>query len=363
MDYKKIISDSWKFTQSNKKLIYWFGFLPSLLTTTVGMGYVAYQFFAFRQSPLFQESGDSFFNDVVSFGWDFVQSNTSLSVPLVIALVGLALLWFLIPTLFKASAIQAIARDKSGQKSGVGIGLRYGILSFLPLLEYHMLTNTFSWISMVTESSFVVRNLGIGAFKMMLPVFLLIFILSIFLTLLFTFADFYIVIDGHKVLASMRKSAKLVIMNWQHTLLVTILMVIIGVRIVIQAFFVFLIPALVFLLAGYLTTVAIGATILYVIGAVAVVSLLIAAYLNGVVDIFAYTVWTYTFLALTSEKEVSAREAVVSARDVVNPAEIETAHVADVREEVPESRESAAREETPRDPASLPSEDNIPGLL
>jgi hypothetical protein len=363
MEYKKIIADSWRFTQSNKKLIYWFGFFPALLTTTVGMGYVAYQFFAFRQSHLFQEGGDSFFNDVVDFGWSFIQSNTSLSLPIVIALVVLGVIWFLLPTLFKASAIQAIARAKNGQKSGVGVGLRHGILSFLPLLEYHMLTKTFSWISMLTESSFVVRNLGVGAFKMMLPVFVLIFVLSIFLTLLFTFADFYIVIDGHKVLASMRKSAKLVIMNWQHTLLVTILMIIIGVRIVIQAFFVFLIPALVVLLAGYLTTIAIGATLFYLIGAVAVLALLIAAYLNGVVDIFVYTVWTYTFLALTSEKELDARGKVISAREIVSGddvGEIETAPRVDVRKEV--EREEA-RDQAPLDPTSRPSDDNIPGLL
>lgn len=316
MNYKQIIADSWKFTQSNKKLIYWFGFPPALITTAVGIGYIVYQFFAFKTSYLFDNDAHSFSFKVVNYGWSFISANASFSVPLVIAAVIIALLYFFMPTLFKASAIQAIARAKNGQRSGVGVGLRYGIMAFLPLLEYHLLIKTFSWVSMLTEGSFVLRNLGVGMFKMLLPVFIVIFILSIFLTLLFTYADLFIVIDDEGVLASMRKSAKLVITSWQHTLLITILMIIIGVRIVIQAVFIFLIPAGLFLLAGYLTAAATGATVLIAVGVGGIVGLVVASYLTGVVEIFSYSVWTFTFLELTSQKEISARETVVSAREV-----------------------------------------------
>lgn len=318
MNYKQIIADSWKFTQSHKKLIYWFGFPPSLITTTVGIGYIVYQFFAFKTSYLFDNDEHSFSFTVVNYGWSFISAHASLSVPLIITAIIVAIMYFLMPTLFKASAIQAIARAKNGQPSGVGVGFRYGVMAFLPLLEYHTLIGTFSWISMLTEGSFVLRNLGVGMFQMMLPVFIVVFILSIFLTLLFTYADLYIVIDDVGVLDAMKKSAKLVIMSWQHTLLITILMIIIGVRIIIQALFVFLIPALLFLLAGYLTSMAIGGTILIAVGIVGIVGLIIASYLTGVVDIFSYAVWTFTFLELTSQKEVSARETSVSAREVVS---------------------------------------------
>jgi len=340
MNYKQIISDSWRFTQNNKKLIYWFGFPPSLITTTVGIGYIAYQIFAFKSSDLFDNAEHSFSYDVLKYAWAFMQANASWSVPLVITAVTLLILYFLMPTLFKAAAIQAIARSKNGQKSGVGIGLKYGLMAFLPLLEYHLLTKTFSWVSMLTESSFVIRNLGMGLFQMLVPVFIVIFILSLFLTLLFTFSDLYIVIDDEGVLSSMRKSAKLVIMNWQHTLLIAILMMIIGVRIIVQALIILLIPAIGLFVAGYLTTIAIGTPLLVVFAGLGVLGILIGAYLNGVVDIFAYAVWTFTFLELTAEKEVSARE-VVSAREIVGKdvieqsvdGELDTAPKTDIREE------------------------------
>ena len=94
-------------------------------------------------------------------------------------------------------------------------------------------------------------------------------------------------------------------------LLVTLLMLLIGIRIIIQVVLVFLIPGLVILVAGYLATVALPITTVIVGGIVGAVGLVTASYLNGVVDIFAYAVWTFTFLDLTSEKELSAREVLV----------------------------------------------------
>lgn len=308
MNYRQTIMDSWKFTQENKRLIYWFGFLPSFLSTAVGIGYIAYQFFAFKKSYLFNDTDESFLTDVVNFIWNFLKTHSSLSIPLIIIAIIVTILWFLVPTLFKASAIQAIARAKNGQKSGVGVGLKYGMMVFLPLFEFHMLVKTFAPFSIIIEMGFVLRNLGPAIFQMMIPAFALIFVIAIGLFLLFTYADLYIIVDDEKILTAMRKSVKLVILNWQQTFLITFLMIIIGVRIVIQAILVFLIPAIVILTGAFLATLALESAVLVIAGVVGVVGLIIAAYLGGIVDIFAYTVWTFTFLELTSQVEISARE-------------------------------------------------------
>lgn len=308
MDYRQIIAESWVYTQKSKKLIFWFGFIPSILTTTVGAGYISYQFFAFKKSYLFGDEHGSFLKDVVTFIWEFIKSHVSLTLPLVITVAVLALIYLLYPTLAKAAAIQTIARNKNGQPAGVGTGLRYGIMSYLQLFEYHLLIKTFSFFSVLIEMSFVVRNLGLALFEILLPVFILFIIIGFILTLLFIYTDFYIVIDGESVFDSIKKSAKLVIMNWKHTFLITILMVIIGIRIIIQAVMVFLIPAIIVLITGYIATVALPVTGLLVGGIVGVAMLILSAYLTGIVDIFSYTVWTYTFLTFTSEKQVSARE-------------------------------------------------------
>lgn len=318
MEYRQIIADSWKYTQSNKRLIIWFGFFSCLLTTTVGVGYIAYQFFAFKNSYLFSSEEHSFLSQVVGFILDFIKTNLSLTVPLIIFAIIFAILYFLYPTLAKAAAIQTIARNKNGQKAGVGSGFRHGIMSFLPLLEYHLLINTFSFFSILIEMSFVLRNLGPVLFKILLPLFILLIIIGFILTLLFTYTDFYIVIDHEPIFLAMRKSAKLVIMHWKYTFLISILMIIIGLRIILQVVMVFLIPALIVLITGYLATVTLPVTGVIVGGIVGLIALLLAAYLSGIVEIFSYTVWTYTFLAVTQEKELTARESVGASEVVKN---------------------------------------------
>ncbi len=311
MDYRKVIVESWHSTQKSKSLIVWFGFLPALFTTTVGVFYMAYQFFAFKKSYLFEDADDSFFHDVVLFIWDFVKGHVSLTFPLILFAVFFGIFYFLVPTLARASAIQAIARRKNGQDAGAGTGLRHGIMSFLTLFEYHLLIKTFAFFSILFEMSFVLRNLGPVVFKMFLPVFILLLIISFMLTLLFTYTDFFIVIDDLGVFESMKKSAKLVIMNWKHTVLITILMLIIGIRVIIQAVLVLMVPSLIVLITGYITTIALPITSVIIGGVFGIISLLLAAYLNGIVDIFSYTVWTHTFLELSSEKEVSARDILI----------------------------------------------------
>jgi len=350
MDYRKLIAESWQYTQSNKKLIVWFGFFPALFTTTMGAGYMAYQFFAFKKSPLFDDSESSFMHDVAEYIWAFVSTHVSWTLPLII--IGIIFLLFnlLVPILAKAAAIQTIARNVNGQKAGVGTGIRFGIMSFLPMFEYHLLIKTFAFFSIIMEISFVLRNLGTVMFKILLPFFIIFVFLSLLLTLLFVYADFYIVIDDQKVFDAMKTSARTVITHWKHTFLIMLLMIMIGVRIIIQAILVFLIPSLIILITGYLATVTLPFTGVLVGGIVGIIALITSAYLNGVVDIFSYTVWTKTFLTLTSEKELSARDTMRDIRDDIGEPK--------VAEEVPDetadpiaapNRHTEAHEESKED--------------
>ena len=309
MDYKKIIAESWEYTQKNKRLIRWYGFLPAIFTTTWTIGYIIYQIFAFKDSYLFSDKDQGFLFKVVNLIFDFFKAHVEWSIPLIVVGVIFLLCYLLLPTFTKAASIQVIARNRNGQKAGLGVGMKYGILSFLKLFEYHLLIKTFAFFSIIFEMGFVLRNLGIGIFEILLPVFVVLLVLSFVLTLLFTYTDLFIVVDDEGVFAAMKKSAKLVMMNLRHTFLITVLMLLIGVRIIIQVVLVFLIPILIILITGYIATVTLPVTGIIVGGIVGFIGLIVAAYLNGVVDIFAYTVWTFTFLELSGEGEVSAREA------------------------------------------------------
>lgn len=310
MNYRQIIAESWAYTQGNKKLIRWLGFFPALFTTTVSMGTLLYQLFSFKKSYIFGDENGSFLHDVISFLSTFVQEHLTLTMPLVVFLVIFLLIYLAFPTWAQAGAIQVIARDKNGQKATIGSGLRYGASAYLPLIEYHALMKTFSFMFILVEMSFAVRY-SLNLFLFLMPIFLLFLVVGLVMTLLFTYAGFYIVIDGESVFDSVRKSTSLVITNWKHTFLITILMMIIGIRIVLQVILVFLVPVLIVVVTGYLSLVIAPSISVIIGGVIGIAGLVVAAYINGVVDIFSYTVWTFTFLKLTSEQEVSAREVFV----------------------------------------------------
>lgn len=307
MDYKKIIAESWAYTQTSKKLIRWFAFLPAIFTTFVAVLMLAYQFFSFKESYLFGNEKEGFLFEVLKFIWAFLQDHLSWTVPMVVVAAIFGFIYFFYPTLARAAAIQVIARNRNGQKTSLATGIKFGIKSFLPMIEYRAAVKVFTWTFILVEMAFVLRY-SLDFFFLLLPIFILLFVVGLVMSLLFTYADFYIVIDDEGVFSAMKKSTRLVVTNLRHTFLITLLMIMIGMRIVLQVVLVFLVPVLVLLITGYLSII-LAPGISVIIGAIlGAVTLIVAAYLNAIVDIFSYTVWTYTFLTLTSEKEVSARE-------------------------------------------------------
>lgn len=308
MNYRTTIAEAWSYTQQHKKLIYWFGFFPSIFTTAAGIIYLSYQFFAFKKSEFFDNASKSFLSDVIEFTFRYLSQHADKSVLIIIVAVIFGIVYLLLPTLTQAAAIQVIARHRNGQEATIGDGVKYGLLSYLPLFEYHTVIKVFGLFTILFEAAFVLRNLGFGVFQALLPIFIIFSVVGVIMGLLFTYADLFIIIDHTPVMKSLAKSAKIVILHWQKTFFIAALMIIIGARIIIQILLLLLVPALVLLATAYVATITL-AYIGIIIGAIfGLAALFFASYLAGVVEIFSYAVWTYTFLDLTSEKELSARD-------------------------------------------------------
>lgn len=302
MNSRHIIADAWHFTRENPRLMWWYSFFPALLTTLVGILYLLYQFFAFKRSPLFDDAEKSFLTEIIGTTLGFLNKHSNLWIPAIITVVILLILYLLLPTLTQGALIQSIAKKRHGEPIGLARGISLGLLAFLPLLEYHLLIKSFSIISLFTEAAFVLRNLGPGALQTLLPVFIIATIVGLILTLLFTYSEFFIVLDKKPVLRSMGRSAKLVVLSWQHTLLIAILMLIIGLRIIVNILAVLLVPALLFFSAGLLATVTLTKIGIAIGVVVSLLGLFVATYFTGILNLFANTVWTFTFLELMNEK-------------------------------------------------------------
>jgi hypothetical protein len=298
---RHIIAQAWHFTKENKPLMWWYGFLPALLTTLIGIFYLVYQFFSFKRSALFDNAKQSFITEVFHYISDFFSGHEGLLWPSIITVIIVLIAYALLPTLMQGGLIQVIVRKRKGQPVRNSDGIALGMLVFLPLLEYHLLINGFSLVSLFTEAGFLARNLGASAMKTLLPVFILAAFIGLVLTLLFTYSEFFIVLEKKPVMKSMLRSAKLVIISWQHTFLIAILMLIISLRVIINIIAVLLVPALLFFSAGLIATFTFSGIGIAIGIIIAVVTLTIASYFSGILHLFANTVWTYTFMDLMDE--------------------------------------------------------------
>jgi hypothetical protein len=308
MHYRTIIKEAWSFAQANKSMMKWYALVPSIFSTIAGVLFICYQYFSFRTQvgPDGQEHS-VIYNFMLAI-FDYFKTNPQ-SIWYLIIFGILAIIFYLFyPTFAQGAMIQLIARKKAGQDVKLVNGITYGLGSFLPMFEYHLAIRSFSLTAIITESTFVIRNLGSDFIGFLLPIFFLISIAGLFLTLFFTFVEWYIAIDDEGVFAAMQKSASLVFRNWQHTVLVLILLSVIVIRVIINMILVFLIPLVVFAGVGLIASVTFKAIAMSVAIVISLGTLYVAGYLGGTLSVFSHAVWTSVFLELSSKVD-SAREA------------------------------------------------------
>jgi len=308
ISYRAIIREAWEFTQENKKMIMVYAFLPALLGTLAGILYLIYQYYAILSSPLVENWPQSFTTVFVTNVLQVLRDSLSWSWPLIVAAIVVVILYLIIPSICEGAIVQLIARKRNKQDVRTRDGLKFGLLSFLPVFEYSWITRTFSIVSMISWTSFVARNLGWGAFDAFLPLAIFFAIVGIILTLIFTYTEYFIIIDDRRVIESIAKSSVLVITHLEETLLLSVLMLIISLRIVVQIVFVLLIPAIVAIIIYFVTSAALPIAAFIAGGVIGAVLLYVASYLNSIIHVFAASVWTFTFLELTHEDHLSARD-------------------------------------------------------
>ena len=100
----------------------------------------------------------------------------------------------------------------------------------------------------------------------------------------------------------MIESVILVVSNLRKTFLVFMLMLLIGLRIILNVVLVLLVPMIAVILASYFSHILLSAIGLTIIGILGIIMLLVSSYLMGLFEIFAIAVWVITFDLLVNKK-------------------------------------------------------------
>ncbi len=312
MDYKKIVAEAWQFTRERKEYIFWYGAIPAFFSTLFGIGYLTYQYFAFLGSSLFENWPRSFAALLIEGITHYLSQHHGLITPLIVIAIIMLIGILLLPPFCEAALIQSITRKKNGQEVRMRHGLRFGLESFLSLFEYKLLIKTVSFWSVLSLISTVLRNFGITSLNFLVPVLIITLLVALGLALLMVYSEYFLVIDKQVLFRAIGKSFNLVIQHLEETILLIILMIFIGARILIQIFFVFLIPTVAVGIVYIFTLINLPSVAWLVAGITSIIGLFLASYLSGTVNVFAITVWTFTFLKLTDNEELGPRVVVIN---------------------------------------------------
>lgn len=301
MNVRDIVRKAWQITQVHLKKLIWYGFTPAFFGVIVSSVYLAYQYNAFKHSVIFQpEAASDVIGRAKSF-WSLASLHPGISITLIVVGIIIFLGYALTPPVFRGTLIHALMKIKKYEP--IEGSLELGVRRFFPMFEFALLTGAFSITTLFTESSFILRWWGENIFFIALPILLFIAMAGLIISFLFTYSEYFIILEHRSLTRSLMESSVLVIANLKKTILVFVLMLLIGARIVLNVLLVLLIPMMVVGVTSYLATVFLSTLGMVFIGLAGFSILIISSYLLGLFHIFATAVWVLTFAALTEKDE------------------------------------------------------------
>lgn len=298
MTPREIIAKAWVITKKEKHLRRW-GFASALLQTLLSLKLLIYQSWFFY---LYVIKGETIsFFAMEEFLLEFMPAGIAWTIIITIfVLVGIELIF---PHFAQGAVIGLSA--KAHKKQEVRGGLVLALYNFVPIFIAHELFVLSSISTIITVASLMIRYGPAGDFILLpLGVLCFLWIFSVVLKLISSFAEEGIVIDKLGVFAAIAKSIKLIISHLGHVVFLLILLFVISLRIVINVLMILIIPGIVIgiglLLAQFLPHI-LSFTISSLFGLVGVG---VASYFFAYLTIFKQTVWTITYLELSKQKDL-----------------------------------------------------------
>ena len=253
MNVRDIVRKAWQVTLVHLKKLIWYGAVPAFFSTLVGSAYLAYQYNAFKHSALFGADQERSLFEGVRTIWGIISMYPKLSI--IVVIIGLLVFacYVLIPPIFRGTLIHALMKIRNYEPTTGS--LEVGVRRFFPMFEFAIITGSFSIITIFTESSFILRWWGEGIFFMIFPLLLFIAMVGLIASFLFTYTEYFIVLEDKRLIKSIGESVILVLVNLRKTFLVFILILLIGARVILNVILILLIPMGLVLLTGYVATV------------------------------------------------------------------------------------------------------------
>ena len=302
MTPREIIAEAWHLTTREGKIFRW-GFTSTVLETLFDLKLLTYQlYFAYSY---WQGDPIGFFK-VEELLYEFLPFWLFLSV--IIGIIILFIVEVLATKLCLGAIIGLAAKSHKGEEVKGGLVLAiYNFFSIFAIQELFVLGKLGIAI---TLCSLVLRYVGGGLAIPMVVIILSAWLFFLVLRFFASFAEEAAVIHKKGVFSAIKKSIKLILSNVSHVFFILILLVIISLRIVLNALILFVIPAIVIGLSLLLAMFLPQAVTIVITALVAIALIIFASYFFTYLTVFKQTVWTITYLELSKQKDLDIIEEV-----------------------------------------------------
>jgi hypothetical protein len=306
MRSRDIVRKAWQITQVHLKKLIWYGAVPAFFGVIVSSVYLAYQYNAFKTSPVLSGATEHDVLGTAKTLWGVVSSHATLSIVLLVVSIFFFVGYVIIPPMFRGALINAVMRIKNYEP--IEGSMEAGVRHFFPMFEFALLVGAFSITTLFTESSFILRWWGENVFFIALPILLFIAMVGFIISFLFTYAEYYIILEDKGLLKSIMDSAILVISNLRKTFLIFVLIILISARIIVNVVLILIIPMLVVIFGSYFSSLFWGVIGFILIGIIGLAILCVSSYLFGLFHVFTTSVWVLTFSYLARKGHPEIRD-------------------------------------------------------
>jgi hypothetical protein len=298
---REIIAAAWALTKKERCLWRW-GFTEAFFETLLDLKLLSYQaYFAYEMWHGSKQGG--FFDVEILiynsmphwFFWTFV-----------ISLTLLFIIELFMPHLTAGAIIGLAARAYRGEERRGGVVL--ALYNFFPIFAIHEFFMLSGWNLVVTTISVILRYID-GSIRYSLIVLLLIlYVVSNIFKFFASFAEEAVVIRKEGIFTAMGKSSKLILSYLSHIMFLVLLLVVISLRIVVNALVLLLVPGIVVGI-GIVLTFFLSPALSYSIASIVGIGLIVVvSYFVGYIHVFRQTVWTITYIELSRRKDLDVFE-------------------------------------------------------
>ncbi len=292
---REIIAHAWAVTTTQPVLKRW-GFFGAFFEILLDMKLLLYQAY-FLYSYFVGHGGGLFDIEIMLYNslplWVFVT-----------ICVAFALLLFVelfVPSLSEGAIIGLCA--KAHNKHKLDGGFVMGLYNFFPILEVHGVF-IFSSLSIYVTAISVIMRYGAGLQTIMIGVATVIWIISNIIRFFSSFTEPAIVVSKLGVFEAGAKSVKLIMSYMSHIMFLTMLMLVITIRIIINTIVIVLVPGIMVGMGILLTHILEPAISYSIAGIIGLALTVVAAYFLAYLHVFKQAVWTIMYMELIKEKEV-----------------------------------------------------------